>query len=810
MKKSYTVYGMSCQACVLNVERAVKKIAGVSSASVNLLSNSLEVESDSVSDEIIIDAVKNAGYRAVSGRKTVEPEYVSMKRRLIISIVFFIPLLAVSLLPMGGFFFPQQPLVSALVELILTGVIVYLNRKYFLQGIPALLRRSPNMDSLVSVGASAALIYSFIVTVEIAVTSSLNHPLYYESAGMILTLVTVGKYLESRSKGKTTEAVSRLLDLSPKTATVLRAGDEVTVPVSAVLVGDTVVVKSGSRIPVDGTVISGSSSVDVSALTGESIPVSKHAGDTVQAGTICLYGSILFTAEKVGDDTSLAQIIELVREASASKAPISRLADKISGIFVPAVISIAVVVCLIWIFFGAEISFALSAAISVLVISCPCALGLATPVAVMAAAGKAASLGILIKSAAALETAGRADVIVFDKTGTLTRGIPAVEQVLPADGVESLHFLTLAASVESLSSHPLAKAVSSYADEHGIKRIEVHDFLTIPGSGVSASSGGKIYLAGSLRFMRESGVSGTFPDVSSEYGSVLYFAEDSHALGVITVSDVLRKSAPSAVSRLKKLGLHVSMLTGDTKASAERVAGEAGVDSFSAELLPAEKEAEIRRLQSEGKRVIMTGDGINDAPSLAAADVGIAVGAGTDVAIESADIVLMTSNPESAADAVLLSRTALRIIKQNLFWAFIYNTIGIPIAAGVLFVPFGILLSPGIAALCMSCSSVCVVLNALRLTRFKGYSDVMKDEIDNSSATNDISMKKLIHIEGMMCKHCSAAVSNALKGIDGVSDVSVSLEEKHAVVTLSKEVSDTVLKETVAAADFEVTGVETL
>ena len=810
MKKCYTVYGMSCQACVLNVERAVNKIAGVSSASVNLLSNSLEVETESVPDEIIIDAVKNAGYTAVSGRKTVEPEYVSMKRRLILSIVFFIPLLAVSLLSMGGFFLPHLPLVSAIVELILTGVIVCLNRKYFLQGIPALFRRSPNMDSLVSVGASAALIYSVVVTVEIAVTSSLSHPLYYESAGMILTLVTVGKYLESRSKGKTTEAVSRLLDLSPKTATVLRDGSEVTVPVADVSVGDVVVVKSGSRIPVDGTVISGSSSVDVSALTGESIPVSKHAGDVVQAGTICLFGSILFTAEKVGDDTSLAQIIELVREASASKAPISRLADKISGIFVPAVISIAVVVCIIWILLGAEISFALSAAISVLVISCPCALGLATPVAVMAAAGKAASLGILIKSAAALETAGRADVVVFDKTGTLTKGIPVVEQILPADGIDSLQFLSAAASVEALSSHPLAKAVSSYADERGVKKFDVSDFLTIPGSGISASSGGKTYLAGSLRFMRESGVSGTFPDVSSGYGSALYFAEDSHALGVITVSDALRKSAAPAVSRLKKLGLRVSMLTGDTYASAERIASEAGVDSFAAELLPAEKEAEVRRLQNEGKRVIMVGDGINDAPSLAASDVGIAVGAGTDIAIESADIVLMTSSPESAADAVLLSRRALRIIRQNLFWAFIYNTIGIPVAAGVLFAPFGILLSPGIAALCMSCSSVCVVFNALRLTRFKGYSGVRMDEIDNSSVTNTISMKKVIHIEGMMCKHCSAAVSNALKGVDGVSDVSVSLEEKTALVTLLKDVSDSVLKDAVTAADFEVTGVETV
>ena len=803
MKKIFKVTGMHCSACSSRIEKVLQRAEGVNSVSVNLLRNRMQVDFDEnrIREADICGRVEQIGFGAVpfvpsmtaAKEDPAAAEVAGVQRRLLLSLLFALPLMFIAMGPMFGLALIEDRIIKWWAEMTLCLPVLVINADYFVRGYRNLFALAPNMDSLIALSASASFVNQ-----------------YYDSAAMITTLITLGKFLEARAKSRTTNAITALVNLTPPTALVERHGETGEIPAAELAVEDVVIIRPGYRVPADCEVVSGSCALDESALTGESRPVERAVGERLTGGTMCLKGEVRARIVAVGEDTTLAAIIRLVEEATTTKAPVAQLADKISGIFVPAVISIAVVVCLIWIFFGAEISFALSAAISVLVISCPCALGLATPVAVMAAAGKAASLGILIKSAAALETAGRADVIVFDKTGTLTRGIPVVEQVLPADGVESLHFLTLAASVEALSSHPLAKAVSSYADEHGIKRIEVHDFLTIPGSGVSASSGGKTYLAGSLRFMRESGVSGTFPDVSSGYGSVLYFAEDSHALGVITVSDVLRKSAPSAVSRLKKLGLHVSMLTGDTKASAERVAGEAGVDSFSAELLPAEKEAEIRRLQSEGKRVIMTGDGINDAPSLAAADVGIAVGAGTDVAIESADIVLMTSNPESAADAVLLSRTALRIIKQNLFWAFIYNTIGIPIAAGVLFVPFGILLSPGIAALCMSCSSVCVVFNALRLTRFKGYSDVMNDEIDNSSATNDISMKKLIHIEGMMCKHCSAAVSNALKGVNGVSDVSVSLEEKHAVVTLSKEVSDTVLKDTVAAADFEVTGVETL
>ncbi|MDO5847856.1 MAG: heavy metal translocating P-type ATPase, partial [Methanocorpusculum sp.] len=790
MKKTYTVYGMSCQACALNVERAVKKADDVTSVSVNLLTNSMEVEAeDSVApevfDELICGAVKNAGYRAESGRKTVAPGYASMKRRLIVSICFFIPLIIISVLTMTGHFFPELPFISAVLQFVLAACIVWLNRAYFIRGFPALVRLHPNMDSLVAVGASAAFIYSVVVTAGLLGDSSAIGPLYFTSAGMILTFVTIGKYLESRSKEKTTGELTHLLSLRPKTATVFRNGTEVTIPASGISIGDIVIVKSGERIPADGVVTSGFSSVDVSMLTGESLPVPKRVGDVVQEGCICLYGSIRFAVEKNGEDTVLSQIISLVREASSSKAPAARLADTISGIFVPAVISIAVIVFAVWMFSGAAFSFALSAAIAVLVISCPCALGLATPVAIMAGTGKAASLGILIKSAAALETAGRADTIVFDKTGTLTAGVPSVTAVYPANGIDRTKFLEIAASVESLSSHPLAKAVTRFAAEQQIQAAPSEDFLTIPGRGVSASVSGISCAAGSLRFMRESGVSDAFPPVSSDGASLLYFAEGSRPLGVIAVSDTVRHSAASAVSRLKDLGLRVFMLTGDAVPAAQRVADETGVDGFSAELLPADKEAEIRRLQKEGSRVIMAGDGINDAPSLAAADVGAAVGTGVDVAVESADIVLMNSSPSSVADAVSLSRKTVHIIKQNLFWALIYNCIAIPVAAGALYVPFGILLSPGIAALCMSCSSVCVVLNALRLQRFQGISGA-KEEVNTSSAPNDMSMKKIVHVEGMMCKHCQAAVFNALKGIDGVADVLVSLEEKTAVVTLSK------------------------
>ena len=802
MKQTYTVLGMSCQACALNVERAVSKISGVNAARVNLLANTLEVESDSVSDEIIIDAVKNAGYKALSGRKAVAPEHVHMKKRLIASLCLLVPLLVISMGHMAGL--PLSAEVSGILQFVIVIPIIILNRKFFLQGIPALFRRSPNMDSLVAVGAGAAFIYSTVVLFAILIGYPPSH-FYFESAGTILTLVTVGKYLESRSKGKTTEAITKLLDLAPKTATILRNGEELTVPISDVSVGDIVVVRPGGKIPVDGTVTEGSSSVDSSVLTGESMPVAKRVGDAVQAGTICLYGNIKFRAEKVGDDTTLSQIIELVRDASSSKAPIARLADRVAGVFVPAVMLIALLVFCIWMFVGAEFSFALGVAISVLVISCPCALGLATPVAVMVGTGKAASLGILIKSAETLETAGKADTIVFDKTGTLTEGKPSVDGIFAAEGISRDELILSAASVEALSEHPLSKAVTDYSKKMGITPFAVDDFLAVPGRGVTAAASGVRYYAGNAAYMREAGVIGNFPDVPEDR-AVIFFAKDTTPLGIITVSDAVRRSSAKAVESLHELGLKVVMLTGDSEATAKRVADEIGVDEFYAGLLPSDKEAAVRRMQEEGRRVIMAGDGINDAPSLARADVGMAVGAGTDIAIESADIVLINSNPQAAASAVRLSRAVIRNVKQNLFWAFIYNTIGIPLAAGILYVPFGVLLSPGIAALAMSCSSVCVVSNALRLRRFRepeGETDYEEKQM------SDITMKKIIHVEGMMCKHCVKAVTNALQAVDGVETVDVSLDDKCAVVTLAKEIADAELKSAVEAEDFTVTGVET-
>ena len=803
MKQTYTVLGMSCQACALNVERAVSKVAGVTAARVNLLANTLEVEAEGVAEEIIIDAVNNAGYKALSGRRAVAPEHESMKKRLIASLCFLVPLLYVSMGPMLGLPLPLPAAAAGILQLIIVIPIVILNRKFFIGGIPALIRMVPNMDSLVAVGSGAALLYSVVVLAGMLLGFPASH-LYFESAGTILTLVTVGKYLESRSKGKTTEAVTRLLDLAPKTATVLRDGDEQTIPISDVVIGDIIVVRPGGKIPVDGTVIDGSSSVDASALTGESLPVSKRAGDAVQAGTICLYGNIRFRAEKVGDDTTLAQIIELVRDASSSKAPIARLADKVAGVFVPCVMLIALLVFCIWMFVGAEFSFALGVAISVLVISCPCALGLATPVAIMVGTGKAASLGILIKSAETLETTGKADTIVFDKTGTLTVGKPAVDGVIPASGISREELITAAASLEAASEHPLAKAVREFSKAQGIVPFAVSDFTAVPGRGVTATAAGVRYYAGNTAYMRESGITGIFPDVS-DARAVMYFAKDSVPLGIITVSDAVRPSAAKAVTRLHELGLRVVMLTGDAEATAKRVAAETGVDEVYADLLPADKEAVIRRMQAEGHRVIMAGDGINDAPSLARADIGMAVGAGADIAIESADIVLINSDPQAAAAAVSLSRATIRNVKQNLFWAFIYNTIGIPLAAGILYIPFGILLSPGIAALAMSCSSVCVVTNALRLRFFT----VPAEEIDyEEKQTDEVTMQKIIHVEGMMCKHCVKAVTNAVQAVDGVESVEVSLEEKTAVVTLAKEVSDAELKAAVEAEDFTVTGVE--
>lgn len=792
MKKTYSVSGMTCSACSLHVEKAAKSVEGVKSASVNLLENRLVVDSDDVSDDQIRQAVRAAGYDLVLGDTSrggvsLRP----MQIRLIISFAFLIPLMYVSMGHMWGFPLlewthdPANAGIFAILQLGLTIPIVVANNKYYTSGIPALFRRAPNMDSLVAIGSLAALayglyaiymIFSALAIGDTAAAGTWSMDLYFESAAMILSLVTIGKYLEARSKGKTTEAVRKLIDLAPKTATVLRSGVEVVIPAEEVVVGDLIVVRPGAGIPVDGTITEGSAPIDMSALTGESIPVTKNPGDAVSAGTISL-GSFTFRAEKVGEDTTLAAIVELVQNANASKAPIGKIADKVSGIFVPLVMTIAVLSGAVWLLLGEPFTFALSIAISVLVISCPCALGLATPVAIMIATGKAASLGILIKSAESLETAGRADTILLDKTGTVTIGKPEVTGVVTLSGTTE-DLLLIAASVESASEHPLSKAVVTYAGEHGIVPVKAQDFVSVPGRGVSASLNGKICYAGNAAFMEENGIPLTQANMT---GTPLYFAAGKEMLGIISVADKIRPTSKAAIAGLQDLGLDVVLLTGDTRKVAESIAGQLSIGNVIAEVMPAEKEEKVRALQDAGHHVIMVGDGINDSPSLARADVGIAIGAGSDIALESADFVLMKSDPWDIVSAIRLSRATLRNIKQNLFWAFIYNTIGIPLAAGVFFVPFGWKLSPGFAALAMSLSSVCVVSNALRLRFFTSEIPTnLKEE----------TMKKTLTIDGMMCEHCKMAVEKALSKIPGVVSASVDLKEKTAAVELSADVSD--------------------
>lgn len=801
MKKTYTVTGMSCQVCSLNVEKAVCKIPGVDKAEVSLLTNTLTVEGN-VRDEIIADAVKNAGYAIVSGTGSVSQEIRSMKWRLVSSVLILLPLLYLSLSRMFSLPLPAMPeWLFACLELVLTVPILIINRKFFIAGFPALIHRRPNMDSLVALGSAAAVIYGLWVTVEIFLNPQdaayLSMNLYFESAAMIVTLVTVGKFLEVRSKGKTTESVSRLLDLAPKTGTIIRDGVEITIPVEEIAVGDLVLVRPGGKIAVDGKVVSGSGSVDESALTGESFPVQKSVGSMVFSGTILESGVLQFSAEKVGAETTLSQIAELVREAASSKAPIARIADRISGFFVPVVICIALLSGIIWVALGAEFSFALKTAISVLVISCPCALGLATPVAIMVGTGKAASLGILIKSAESLEIAGTVKTVVFDKTGTLTYGKPKVAG-LYLRGVCEADFLKTAYTLEYNSEHPLSKAIYSFAQEKGIEKAAAKHFVNVAGRGVRAEIDGVICLAGNLSFMEESGISAAGFRSVPEGITPVYFAKDGKAFGVVGVEDEIRPSAEQAVSSLKNLGIKTVMLTGDSAVPASRVAEETGIEEVHSGLFPADKESVIRELQKNG-RVLMAGDGINDAPSLMRADVGLAVGAGTDIAIESADIVLIKDDLQDVATTVRLSRAVVRNIKQNLFWALIYNSVCIPLAAGVLYVPFGISLSPGIAALAMSLSSVCVVSNALRLRRFGSEK---KDKLGGK--TEMCSMQKIISIEGMMCNHCKMSVEKALSGIEGVVSVEVSLENNNAVVQLCSDVADDAFYDAVEGAGFTV------
>lgn len=847
MKQKFNVSGMTCSACSAHVEKSVAKTQGVQSVEVSLLTNSMQVVYDEAQTDPskIIRAVEQSGYGAflppkglaVAQQVSAAPTDAvkQMKRRLILSFCFLIPLFYLSMghmmgLPIPHFFHGTENALSfAFTQLLLTLPVAYLNRSYFQIGFKTLFRGSPNMDSLVAIGSAASILYGIFAIYQMSY--GLGHgdlervrqyamDLYFEGASMILTLITLGKYLETRSKGKTSEAITRLMDLAPKSATVLREGQEMQIPVEQVVVGDTVVVRPGQSIPVDGVVLEGSSFIDESAITGESIPVEKNIGDTVTAATINKTGAFRFRATKIGDDTTLSQIIALMEEASASKAPISKLADKVAGIFVPVVISIAILATVIWLLLGQTFSFALSIGIAVLVISCPCALGLATPVAIMVGTGKGAENGILIKSAEALETAHTVNTVVLDKTGTITEGHPKVTGLYPSSGVTEEKLLQIAASLESLSEHPLAQAIVSFSKQRGLSLFDPSNFQALSGLGLSASLEGTSCLAGNERLMEEQGVHldelrTTAAELAQDGKTPLYFAQSQTLLGIISVSDVAKPTSSQAIAEMKQLGLEVVMLTGDNQRTADAIGRQLGVSQVIAQVLPQDKEQKIRQLQESGKKVAMVGDGINDAPALARADVGIAIGAGTDIALEAADIVLMKNDLLDAVTAIHLSRAVIRNVKENLFWAFLYNTIGIPIAAGVFFSLWGWKLDPMFAAAAMSLSSVCVVSNALRLRFFKPYRSRQADPqpVLEKVQTNDPitekgekSMKKTLKIDGMMCSHCTGRVSQVLNAIDGVS-AEVSLEDKAAYLTLSADVADDVLIKAVTDAGYTVTEV---
>ena len=847
MKQKFNVSGMTCSACSAHVEKSVAKTQGVQSVEVSLLTNSMQVVYDEAQTDPskIIRAVEQSGYGAflppkglaVAQQVSAAPTDAvkQLKRRLILSFCFLIPLFYLSMghmmgLPIPHFFHGTENALSfAFTQLLLTLPVAYLNRSYFQIGFKTLFRGSPNMDSLVAIGSAASILYGIFAIYQMSY--GLGHgdlervrqyamDLYFEGASMILTLITLGKYLETRSKGKTSEAITRLMDLAPKSATVLREGQEMQIPVEQVVVGDTVVVRPGQSIPVDGVVLEGSSFIDESAITGESIPVEKNIGDTVTAATINKTGAFRFRATKIGDDTTLSQIIALMEEASASKAPISKLADKVAGIFVPVVISIAILATVIWLLLGQTFSFALSIGIAVLVISCPCALGLATPVAIMVGTGKGAENGILIKSAEALETAHTVNTVVLDKTGTITEGHPKVTGLYPSSGVTEEKLLQIAASLESLSEHPLAQAIVSFSKQRGLSLFDPSNFQALSGLGLSASLEGTSCLAGNERLMEEQGIHldelrTTAAELAQDGKTPLYFAQSQTLLGIISVSDVAKPTSAQAIAEMKQLGLEVVMLTGDNQRTADAIGRQLGVSQVIAQVLPQDKEQKIRQLQESGKKVAMVGDGINDAPALARADVGIAIGAGTDIALEAADIVLMKNDLLDAVTAIHLSRAVIRNVKENLFWAFLYNTIGIPIAAGVFFSLWGWKLDPMFAAAAMSLSSVCVVSNALRLRFFKPHRSRQADPqpVLEKVQTNDPitekgekSMKKTLKIDGMMCSHCTGRVSQVLNAIDGVS-AEVSLEDKAAYLTLSADVADDVLIKAVTDAGYTVTEV---
>ena len=855
--EQYTVTGMSCAACSARVEKAVKAVPGVTSCSVSLLTNSMGVEG-TASASAIVKAVQEAGYGASPKDAAAETpsaeldaladhETPRLKKRLIASLVFLAVLMYFSMgHMMWGWplphWFDGNHVAMGLVQLLLAGIVMVINQKFFISGFKGLLHRAPNMDTLVALGSSASFLWStyalFAMTRaqvdgnDVLVMHYMME-LYFESAAMILTLITVGKMLEARSKGKTTDALKSLMKLAPQTATLLREGAEVTVPIAQVKKGDLFVVRPGENIPVDGLVLEGSSAVNESALTGESIPVDKTAGDKVSAATTNQSGFLKCEATRVGEDTTLAQIIRMVSDAAATKAPIAKIADTVSGFFVPAVISISVLTTLVWLLLGREFGYALARGISVLVISCPCALGLATPVAIMVGNGLGARNGILFKTAASLEAAGRTQIVALDKTGTITSGEPRVTDILPAGGVSESELLTLAASLEQKSEHPLAKAVLAYAETETIACPDVTDFAALPGNGLSARLDGMEIYGGNAEFIATKAsvpaeLQAEAARLAAEGKTPLFFGGAGRLMGVIAVADTLKEDSPRAIRELQNMGIRVVMLTGDNQRTADAIGRQAGVDEVIAGVLPDGKEAVIRRLQESGK-VAMVGDGINDAPALTRADTGIAIGAGTDVAIDAADVVLMNSRLSDVPAAIRLSRATLRNIHENLFWAFIYNIIGIPLAAGV-FIPFGLTLNPMFGAAAMSLSSFCVVSNALRLNLFDLHSTkhdrkpksaalpaapVQPAAAENTAepvsapvVKEDNAMKKTLHVEGMMCGHCEARVKKALEALPAVDEAVVSHEAGTAIVTLNTEVSDADLKKAVEDQDYKVTGIE--
>ena len=836
MTEQFAVTGMTCAACSAHVEKAVSRLSGVQSAPVNLMLGSMTVTYDekAVTEGDIIAAVKAAGYGASPASQTDQGQLrrdqdSALRRRkkhLIWSVVFLVPLFYLSMGHMMGLPLPQvlhtHPLLLGCLQLALVIPILILNRNYFTVGFSRLVKLSPNMDSLVAVGAAAGLVYSLIEMGLLAAGQVSGMPdLYFESAGMILTLVTVGKYLEERSRGKTTGAISALLALAPESAMVRRQGQELTIPTEEIVTGDTVIVRQGGRIPVDGVITDGHAAVDESAITGESLPVEKVPGDAVTSATVTSSGYLELRATRVGGDTTLSQIIRLMEEAASSKAPISRLADRISGIFVPAVMAISLTAALLWAFVGGmDVRFCLSIAIAVLVISCPCALGLATPVAIMVGTGQAAQQGILIKSAESLELLHKVQTVVLDKTGTVTMGQPRVTDILCAPGVTEEELLCVAASAEKPSEHPLAHAIVEESQARHIPLCPVSGFRSVPGGGIQATLSGEAVLAGNAGYLAQNGVSLAAMEADAhrlaEDGKTpLFFAESGHLLGCIAVADVVKPDSAKAIAALRRMGRRVVLLTGDNQRTANAIPRQIGVDQVIAQVLPQDKAKCVAQLQQQGQRVAMVGDGVNDAPALAQADVGLAIGAGTDIAIESADVVLMKSSLLDIPAAMDLSRAVLRNIKQNLFWAFFYNSIGIPVAAGVLYPALHLTLNPMLAAAAMSLSSVCVVSNALRLRGWKPpvFSDhpvptapLPESAVFQSQGKEENTVNKTIHIDGMMCAHCTGRVEKALNDLPGV-EATVDLDSKSAAVTCTPDVSDDTLRQAVEDAGYHVTDI---